>query len=405
MGGRRLPRKEALIAGALIAGLAVAAACQRGGAIVDRSTPAPPSATPAPTASPRPDPLGPAPDTADAAVHGLERLLAATPGDPCPDALERSWEAVCATGDFDGDGLPDTAYLVPLKAPMALAPNPAVVLVRRSRGSGIERFPTTGDADRSIIGRGLFGVADRTGDTTPELSFLSNECSARGCSSMVQVQHWDGTAWRDVGPRAGVDNIDRATMEGKGAKTIITMHGGFITGPGAGPGRASTVTYEVESARFQQRSKVFDPPVYLYHAILDADAKFDSADWPAAIQAYLAAIDNNELKDWRQEANKGEGRTTLDAYALFRIAVATAASGEKPDKAIDAVILNAKEEIFVNAALAFRKGFQEKGGVHAGCVDATTYLVDPANADYIADRFDYGYANQPRKSGRDMCPL
>jgi len=338
-------------------------------------------------------------------VKGLERLLAATPGDPCPEALNRAWETVCAAGDLDGDGLPDTAYLVPLKPPLQPSPNPGAVLVRRSKGSGIERFPTTGDADRSIVGRGLFGIADRTGDTTPELSFLSNECSARGCSSMVQVQHWDGTAWRDVGPRTGVDNIDRATMEGLGAKTVITMHGGAITGPGAGPGRAFTVTYEVESARFQQRSKAFDPPVYLYHALLDADARFDAADWPGAIQAYRVAIDSTDLKDWRQEANKGDGRTTLAAYALFRIAVATAASGEKPDKAIDAIILNAKEEIFINAALAFRKGFQEKGGVHAGCVDVTTYLADPANADYIADRFDYGYANQPKKAPRDMCPL
>ncbi len=93
------------------------------------------------------------------------------------------------------------------------------------------------------------------------------------------------------------------------------------------------------------------------------------------------------------------------AYSLFRIAVATAARGQDPTKALDAVIRDGKLELFANVALAFRKGLQDQGSVNAGCLEVTQYLGTPGIPEMIERMFDYGFANHPLKSYRDICPL
>ncbi|MBI2765861.1 MAG: hypothetical protein HYX53_08120 [Chloroflexi bacterium] len=368
------------------------------------ATPPPATATqPSPTATP--DPLGPRPKDGDEARRVLSSYLA-TVSEACPDQLRKSWQAMCVEGDFDGDGRKDTGYLVPLDSPAGRSAAPAAVLVRRAATSALERFPRIGGADAGDLGRSLFAADERTGDQQDELSYLATTCGASGCTSRVEVQSWDGTAWRDVGPGdAGVDNIDRATIVGKGVDTRITLHGGLLGSAGAGPTRAVTTTYGWDVSRYRAISTVPDKPVYLFHGIQDADRRFAALDFVGAATAYRAAIADPTLADWQQEMGKGNGRRRLTAYALFRIAVATAASGADPGPAIDAAITGAQEPVFVNATVAFRKGFQERDGVHGGCIEATLYLTGPGIAEYLREVFDYGYANLPQKTARDLCPL
>ena len=411
MGGRRLPFQEAVRFGALaLAGLLLCAAC-RGDA------PAPVDAAPtrdgvptatatvAPPATPTPDLLGPPPADSEAATRALARFLPTAGDEFCPAALRERWKVRCAIGDLDGDGKPDRAILVPLAARAGPFAEPAIIVLKRAAAAGFELFPDRDEADPSPFGEAVFSIADRTGDGRPELGFLSRQCSQRSCSSFIHLQSWDGTAWREVGPGEPVENLDKLAVEGAGAKTVFIAHGGALKGPGAGPPRAATVTFSLDGVRYRESRRVADPPAYLFHALPDADDLFEAGKFGDAAKAYRAAVDDKALKDWRPEDGKPPGRPSLEAYALFRIAVATAAAGDDTVAALDAAITGSKEQVFVSAAEAFRRGLQERGGPPAGCREVTAYLGSPGVPERIREIFDYGYGNFPIKTYRDICPL
>jgi hypothetical protein len=299
----------------------------------------------------------------------------------------------------------DAAVLVPLPRSEGRTPNPGVVFVRRAAGPGLERFPPDGEADASIVGRGIFGITERTGDGRPDLVLLANACGAHTCSSRVYVESWDGTAWRDFGPGEGIDSLDAMNFDGNGTKGELVMHGGIINSVGAGPQRAATTTYAFDGVRWSTRSVVPDKAVYLFHAVQDADELFDRAKFADAIAAYTAAVDSKNLKDWRLEADGSNGRDSLAGYALLRIAVATAALGLDANRAMDAAIRDGKETLFANAMQAFRRGLQEGNGVHGGCLEVTQYLGTPGVPEIVRGMFDYGYGNHPVKTYKDICPL
>ncbi|MCL4230583.1 MAG: tetratricopeptide repeat protein [Dehalococcoidia bacterium] len=406
MGSRRLPGKKALAA-ALVLGLAgLAAACTAEGEEAEELPTSTATAPSAAVATATPDPFGTPPRDAKEAASRLAPILAKAAG-PCSDAaaLHAAWGAACASGDVDGNGLIDVAVLVPLPTGTGQTPHPGVVLLRREGREKLEQFPPAGEADASIVGRSIFAVAERTGDGRADVVLLANACGASTCSSRVYVQSWDGSAWRDLGPGEGMSGLGRIAFDGNGTGGRLVMHGGILNSPGAGPQRAVTVTYVFDGVRWGAKTVVPDEPTYLFHAIRDADAHFAQGKFEEASEAYRAAIESKELRDWRAEMSLPGGRDELVAYALFRIAVAVAARGQDPSKAVDAVIRDGKSELFVNAAMAFRKGLQDQLSVNAGCLEVTQYLGTPGIPEMIERMFDYGFANHPLKGYRDICPL
>lgn len=414
MGGPGLPRGKPLAALIVSALLLVMPACSGDDDdAVPTATrpPATPLATstrtrPTPTATP--DPLGPPPASTAAAIAGLEAVIGLGEG-YCPAVLVQRWRATCREGDVDGDGSQDALWLVPVVQQAPVAPNPGVVLVRTSSGGKIAPISGEGAADASVLGASLLTVADRDGAPGDDVSYLENLCTVAQCSSLVRVGAWDGAAWRDIGPAdQGIVNIDRAVIEGSGTGSRIVVHGGSLTTPSAGPGRASTFTYTLADGRFGLASRDPDPPVYLFHAIMDADEFMADGRLDEAIEAYRAAVEDGALRDWPAEHGREPGRPALESYALFRIALATAAMGDDPSAALDLVITAAPEVVFRNAAEVFRRGFQEGGGVSAGCIEVTRYLATTGpgvdTPRYLARLFDYGYANR-QLTYRDVCPL
>jgi len=383
-----------------------AAACSTGdGAAGATASPgANHTATPGTATSTVPAPRTPAPPPriADEVPDALKRLFAES-RELCPKALLAEWDVVCAEGDLDGDGKGDAAYLVPLGSGAGRAP--AVVAVRMTSAPAIELVERDGLADATGLGRIAFSAADRTGDGRAELIYLATGCTQANCTTRLSVMAWDGTAWRAIGPGESFNNADAVTVDGGGATSRLTVHAAGLRGAAsAGPVRASLSVFALKQARFELVSRVADPPVYLFHAIQDADATFDAGDWQGAIAAYRAAIADAKLLDWQKEQGRGDGRGRLTAYALFRVALASAAAGDDPRKALDEVILQEKEPVFASVAEAFRRGFKELSGVQQGCVEVNIYLATPAVADYIKQVFDYGYAN-PRRTYREICPL
>lgn len=399
----------------------VTAACWGGSKAEEEATPTPspttePTATRAP-ASPTPDDsvggaFAPPLNAADARIR-LEPLIAGGRED-CPPEVAESWEAVCSFGDIDRDGETDIAVLFPLPKVNPLPPHPGMVLVGLSSRRAADQFGQDGSIDASILGASIFGVQDRDGDAGMEVSYLRNTCTVSGCASLVHVQRWDGTAWRDIGPAdSGIGNIESVRIEGEGDETVIVLRGGKSNVPSAGPTRVATHTYGLDGGRFALQSVEADPPEYLYHAVLEADEVFDDArnargDWSSAIAAYRDLLNREDLLDWKEETGRAPGRAALEGYALFRIAVATAAAGEDPTAAIDRVILDSEEQVFVVGAEEFRRGYHEGLGVARACNQATAYFSTVRDGydtpGYIAQLFDYGYEN-PKKTYLDLCPF
>lgn len=318
MGCRRLPRKEALATAlmAVIVGLA-GAACSGGSATTRPSATVVASATassPSPTATrarpmPTPDALKSPPSNADEARAGLEAALNVPGAAACPQSLQTRWGVTCAAGDLDADGKPDAAYLVPLTIPASAAPNPAVVFVRLAVDGRFAPFTLDADADSSAIGRKFFAIEDRALGTAPELSFFTTGCTTTVCSTRAHIESWDGTSWRDIGPNdAGTVDLTSITFEGSGSTSLLTTQGGVVKAPGAGPTRATTTVYQFDGTRYAMLSQAFEKPVYVFEAILDADAKFDKGNFAAAIAGYQDAIANNALKDWKK---KPPGQTAV----------------------------------------------------------------------------------------------
>ncbi|MCC7365158.1 MAG: hypothetical protein IT303_12385 [Dehalococcoidia bacterium] len=365
---------------------------------------APPTATPTAT----PDPVGARPATAQEATERLAGLIGGTGA--CPELAVARWGLSCVTAQLDADARPDTAYLVPLDEPGRLGFPASVLVCRTTANCVLERLGSAGAVDASALGRGLFQAADITGDGRAELVYLSTLCTAATCTSEVAVQAWDGSAWRNLGPRdGGLDNVDAATLTGTGAAATLTVHTAKLP-ESSGPSRALTVTYTLEADGFVEASREAEETVFLVHAIQDADRLFALGRYDDAIAAYQAAIASPTLRDWRTEtegpppAGRRSAREQLVGYVLLRVAIAETARGNDATRAIDAAIVQGKEPLFQNAAQAFRRGLLDRGDLRGGCIEATRYLTtDPAPA-YIAQVFDYGPAN-PRLTAPDICPF
>lgn len=420
MGGGRLPREKALIRSVAAAVLLLSAAlvlpaCPFGGSPEDEPTPttaptATETASPVPT--PTPDRLATPPGSQFEARAWLEFALSSSNFDPpCPDSLKQRGVG-CAEGDADGDGKKELAYLVPVKLGTTQIPHPAVVFLRRGSTGALEAFAGDVTADASILGLASFSLVDRTGDRLGDLGYLENQCAAAGCRTRVVLQHWDATAWRDVGPGdTGTANVDKVTWTGAGGDSRLSIHGGKLpheTPIDAGPSRAATTTYELSFGRYAASKSEPDAPEYLYHAIQDADQLFER-DLSLALPAYRAAVESTTLKDWPVRAGQEDRRPALRGYALFRIALGTALEGRDPTAALDEVIRESKEQLFVEVAEAFRRGFQEREGITGGCEAVNLFLnkktPDADNPAYVADRFNYGYTNPPGSTWMvKICP-
>lgn len=404
---------------ALVVACLALAGCFFGDDDDESATPTPipsPTVGASPTPSPTPDPLSTPPGSIDEARGWLAKALGPSNYDPpCPERLKQV-RVACAQGDADGDGISELAYLVPARLPGSQNPFPSVVLVRVGKTQSLESFETDLTEDSSPIGMSFFGMVDRTGDSKADLTYLRNLCGSTGCRTQAVVQTWDGTAWRDVGPGGvGIANVDSIVWKGSGGASTFEIHGGKLppTAPReAGPTRAATTTFEHGETRFQVASVKSDPPEYLYHAFLDAEEVF-ARDKRASIEAFKKLPAMDTLLDWKARPDQLDRRPSLKGFALFRIALALAALQQDEAAimaALDTVILESREDLFVRAADEFRQGFRENGGLIGGCARVNVYLARPfAGADtkkYVEQLFDYGYANDPGSSWLvRICPF
>jgi hypothetical protein len=256
----------------------------------------------------------------------------------------------------------------------------------------------------NTLGDVLIDAGDVNADGNGELVYQVPSCGAHTCFKAVHVVRGSASGYVQLTPADGISmeypDLTFEDTDEDGRKEIV-LHGGVIASVGAGPPRTRTEVWAWDGTSYALRSKTFDAPEFLYHAIKDADALFASAKYVEAEAAYVAAVDDKQLQVWMPDKNE---RNELEAYALFRAGLAEVAGGGDAAKA---QALFARANAYagtLNHQLAgsFAAAFAAKANISGGCAAVRDDIA--ANlAEYTAF-WDFGYGNPPFDPDA-VCPF
>lgn len=225
---------------------------------------------------------------------------------------------------------------------------------------------------------------------------------------------------------------------GDGMKEIVLYDGITLTADyfGSTPWRRMTKTFHWNGEKFVLTKKVFDPPVYRFQAVEDADYAVLAQEYDRALALYQQAIFDDKLEWW------SEGRLwydlmkisaaqekkpfndplppedpneylSLSAYSRFRIMILHLLRGYESDAQVVYQTLLEKHpegtpgSVFAQMAKAFWENYQKTRSLGQACgvareiafysgEDVTRYLMD-----------DYVYGGYPKADYTigQMCPF
>ncbi len=379
-------------------------------------TPQPPTATPdPPTATPEPDPCPPSADVPlpaapvdfpEGYVETLRRYLTAG-GDPAQlTAILEQWEALSPQSanvlraDLTGDGVEEFAVAFIDPESMTFPPEGVAVVFACREGSVVElaRFVPEEFAQAALI-----GVEDVDEDGVAELVFSEIYCGAHTCMHTVRVWSWTGEAFVDL--VAGDFILPYPDFELREGDILAASHGfGSI---GAGPQRTITETWAWDGSAVTRAEVTEAPPVYRYHALLDADRALYAEAYPEAREGYQRVIEDDDLDPWAAAYDAPEERQWFEALALWRLVTldmelenfataeeryATLQETHPPGVAGHPVA--ALAEVFWSAYL-------ETGNVSLACEETAAAPESEAVLEFLNS---FGYAN-PTYSAAELCPF
>ena len=140
-----------------------------------------------------------------------------------------------ATADFDGDGLPETAYaLAWAQGAEPGAQPPRVWVIRKGR-----RVLDLWLADTNALLRNVgpeqdaLQVGDLTGDGRPELLFVPGSAGGSGGTQLPRVATWAGGRFENL------------KLRGR-TLTHISENGGAVIRPGRGKGAAVLILFDLQ---------------------------------------------------------------------------------------------------------------------------------------------------------------
>lgn len=394
-------------------------------------------------------------------------------GGGAPTGLEgvlRDWGAITdqvgtvrATTDLTQDGYLDVVATFQT-GPEGSPPAPGWLLVLACDRSGpAPTFrvaygqATTPGADTGIPQVILLG--DMTGDGQPELAFFVEHCPALACFREPAILTWDAGSgafrsltgsfeqyyhYRDPYgeiirgfPLAGFEIADR-TGDGPQEFTVIE---GYLSQREAGPHRPATYIFAWNGSEYANPVVLYEPSLYLIHALRDADRMLTGGDLPEAIRLYTAALHDGEpvqaepngenpaaeatspaLSPWgglipTEETLQAE-ENTLNAYARYRLVLAYTADGAAEQarqtlRALQAELpwrLDDLPSYFTRLAEVFLSTYQSApAGVdplNMACLQVKAYAgrdLRPAY-DYLSDPSYFGPALGDYTLD-DLCPF
>ena len=366
------------------------------------------------TATPEPEPSVQLPAAPENLLTGGTRVAAYLAGGRadsagCLPELVEAWGlggtdgARCATGDIDGDGLDEYVFL--LTVPASEPPYAGEVWFFESDDEEHHLFASARQLVNEVIsGVQIVSSDDLTGDGSPDVVVSWQSCDASRCVTDLLIASAHRGTLEDLSPEdAAVEALESIAVEdatGDGRLDLVLRAGG-VTSPGAGPARRFTRTLSWGGLRFFVVD-VSDPPDYVFHALVDADAAFAAADYPTARQQYLDAARNRTLEDWKLQTGSPPGREELVPYALFRSALAALRSGDSSAALIllGQAVSGHESSLHGVAAATYLAALTGGNTPPEACSAMETYLQTRA-VDF-ARAWDYGFAN-PEHSITAIC--
>ncbi|MBI5283790.1 MAG: hypothetical protein HY874_01735 [Chloroflexi bacterium] len=399
------------------------AACTGGGG---KATPTAPATTPAsttaarPTAAPTRAPVPERPavlkDYALVVAAYLSDDAAAASSSPCLAELYAAWKMPgltaadsCLSGNTDGDPADEVAAVFAQSGDDSSAGISFGVTVFDRTPSGFRvayesaiQPITTGAAN--TLDEILIAVGDVNADGIGELVYELPNCGAHTCFKNVYAVRGTAAGYVDLTPPSGISmeypDLKFEDVDSDGKKEIV-LYGGEIGSVGAGPQRKHTEVWAWDGAAYALRSKTFDSPTFLYHAVKDADALFAAANYAEAAEAYLAAVDDKALTSWKSAPDE---RSELESYALFRAGLAAIAGGGDRENAI-AFFARANAyagTLHHQLAGSFAAAYGAKSNISGACAEVRDDIR--ANLDEYNAFWDFGYGN-PTFDADAVCPF
>jgi hypothetical protein len=354
------------------------ASCDNGGGGEPTETPAVRTAAAAPTASftavvpPKPSSLADYP-TAIAAYATANPAAA----NDCIEPLFTAWDMPvspaegCRTANTDDDAEAELVVVASADAD-GIASYMVLVLdpVQDGFDVAFESTPYPAAAGEPLAP--VLGAGDLNGDRVGELAYTSQLCAEGRCFDLAFVLQGTGGAYVELTPAGGVGVIDGSfeleDADGDGAQELLAS-GTRASTPEAGPQRLVVETWAWDGAAYALSGTAPGASNYLYHRVLDADALLAAGDYAGSEAAYVAAVDDQSLLLWKADENE---RAELDAYALFRAALAHLLSGGDATTA-NGYLDRAKafpNTLHAQLAASFQAAYAAKGEVGTGCAAA-----------------------------------
>ena len=251
----------------------------------------------------------------------------------------------------------------------------------------------------------LLAAGDLNKDGGGEFAYVTASCGANTCFETVHILKGAASGYVSIAPPDGI-TMPFATakfedVDGDGAKELL-LSGGAQGSVGAGPSRTRTETWAWNGTVYALRSTQLDKPVYLYHAVKDADTLFAATKYAEAEAAYAALVGDTSLQVWMEGKHE---RNELESYSLFRAGLAVLLAGGDTTKAnayFDRARSYRPQTLHDQLAGSFKAGYAAKGSISVGCAAVRDDIA--ANLAEYQAFWDFGYANPPFAADT-ICPF
>jgi hypothetical protein len=329
-------------------------------------------------------------------MAALEHLLSSW------DALP-GWPDQVVAKDLTGDGAQE--IIVALQYAGDSAPPPGDLLILDA-GSHALLFQEGYDPHGASIR--LLQVIDADRDAKPDIAYTLTTCGAHTCFESLNILKWSGARFSSLmGGRLDMPYPTYSVTTGR-----IHAQSGLVGSVGAEPQRGYSEVWELQSGVFTVTQQIWQPPVYRYHALLDADRALLAGEYVAAVSGYERVLDDNALQEWGEvsgDVDPATERAYLAAFARWRLALTYLQAGDSGNAQaqhnrllVDFPGGSVGHDV-VSLAEVFWAAYLPSTDIVAGC----NRMVAAAKAAPSVHGFfneTYGYAN-PRWEAVDVCPL
>jgi hypothetical protein len=342
-------------------------------------------------------------------VPTIQRFLS-TGGDMAAlEHLLSSWGALpewpdqVIAEDLTGDGIQE--IVVALQYAGDQAPPPGDLLVLSADGHALlfqEGYDPHGASIR------LLQVIDADQDAKADIAYTSITCGAHTCFESLNILAWSGARLSSLmGGRLDMPYPTYSVTPGR-----IHAQSGLIGSVGADPQRGYSEVWELQGSVFTVTQQIWQPPVYRYHALLDADRALFAGDHVAAVSGYERVIDDKALQEWGAvsgSADPATERAYLAAFARWRLALTYLQAGDlgsaqaQHNRLLVDFPGGSTGHDVAFLAEVFWAAYLPDADIVAGC----NAMVEAAKAAPSVHGFfneTYGYAN-PRWEAVDVCPF